>query len=132
MAEAEEVNAFIRNAEEQLVDAEVTLRSGRYHLSFLCSALSAENASSALIIVLGRRTSRKHRNWMILGEIHADLSGRLGATVRELSLKLFRFKEKWLIPSEYYTKKMAEDALRKAKQILKLTKKCLKELSRGG
>lgn len=146
MAEAEEVNAFIRNAEEQLVDAEVTLRSGRYHLSFLCSALSAENASSALMIVLGRRTSRKHRNWMILGEIHADLSGRLGATVRELSLKLheiephipkllrypFRFKEKWLIPSEYYTKKMAEDALRKAKQILKLTKKCLKELSRGG
>ncbi|MHA1263426.1 MAG: hypothetical protein ACTSSA_15370 [Candidatus Freyarchaeota archaeon] len=47
MAEAEEVSAFIRNAEEQLVDAEVTLRSGRYHLSFLCSALSAENASSA-------------------------------------------------------------------------------------
>jgi HEPN domain-containing protein len=88
MAETEEIKAFIRNAEEQLIDAEVSLRGERYHLSFLCSALSAENATSALIIALGRRTSKKHNNWMILGNTAEDASENIKATLQEISIKL--------------------------------------------
>jgi len=142
MAETEEIKAFIKNAKEQLIDAEVSLRGKRYHLSFLCSALSAENVTSALIVALGRRTSKKHNNWMILGSIAADVNEKMKATVREISIKLheiephipkllrypFRFRERWLIPPEYYTSEMAEEALQKAKHILKLTLECLKEL----
>jgi len=142
MAETEEIKAFVRNSKEQLIDAEVSLREKRYHLSFLCSALSAENVTSALIIALGRRTSKKHNNWMILGRIAADVNESMKATVREISRELheieihipkilrypFRFREKWLIPPEYYTSEMAEEALRKAKHILKLTVECLREL----
>jgi len=142
MAETEEIKAFVKNAKEQLIDAEISLREKRYHLSFLCSALSAENITSALIIALGRRTSKKHNNWMILGRITADVNEEMKETVREISRELheiethipkilrypFRFRETWLIPPEYYTSEMAEEALRKAKRILKLTLECLKEL----
>lgn len=142
MAETDEIKAFIKNAKEQLIDAEVSMHGKRYHLSFLCSALSAENVTSALIIALGRRTSKKHNNWMILGNMASEVDEKLKPTIREISMKLheiephipkllrypFRFKEKWLIPPEYYTKKMAEEALRKAKHILELTLECLKEL----
>lgn len=142
MAETEEIKAFIRNAEEQLIDAEVSLRGERCHLSFLCSALSAENVTSALIIALGRRTSKRHNNWMILGSQVKDVDEKLKATIQEISMKLheiephipkllrypFHYKEKWLIPPEYYTSEMAEEALRNAKQILKLTLRCLKKL----
>nr|MDO8082771.1 HEPN domain-containing protein [Candidatus Freyarchaeota archaeon] len=142
MAETEEIRAFIRNAEEQLIDAEVSLQGKRYHLSFLCSALSAENATTALIIALGRRTSKKHNNWMILGNITSDVNEKIKTTIREISIKLheiephipkllrypFHFKEKWLIPPEYYTQEMAEEALQKARHILKLTLSCLDEL----
>jgi AbiV family abortive infection protein len=142
MAETEEIKAFIKNAKEQLIDAEVSLSGKRYHLSFLCSALSAENVTSALIIALGRRTSKKHNNWMTLGRASADVNETMKATVREISVELheiephipkllrypFRFRERWLIPPEYYTSEMAEEALQKAKHILKLTLECLKKL----
>jgi HEPN domain-containing protein len=142
MGETEEIKAFIRNAEEQLVDAEVGLHAKRYHLSFLCSALSAENATSALIIALGRRTSKKHVNWMILGKTAETADEKIKERLQEISMKLheiepdipkilrypFRFKEKWLIPQEYYTQEMAEEALQKAKNILELTLNCLKDL----
>ncbi|MEX2724166.1 MAG: HEPN domain-containing protein [Candidatus Freyarchaeota archaeon] len=88
MGEAGEIKAFIGNAKELIIDAEVSLRSERYHLSFLCSALSAENATSALIIALGRRTSKKHNNWMILGNIAKEVNGKLKKTLQEISKKL--------------------------------------------
>lgn len=142
MAETEEINAFLKNAEEQLVDAQISLREKRYHLSFLCSALSAENATSALLIALGRRTSKRHNNWMILGSLASEVEEKIRATIQEISKELheiephipkilrypFKYKERWLIPPEYYTHKMAEEALQKAKHILKLTVKCLKKL----
>lgn len=142
MGETGEIAAFIKNAEEQLLDAQVSLDGKRYHLSFLCSALSAENATSALILAFGRRTSKKHNNWMILGGITADVNEKVKAIILEISKKLheiephipkllrypFRFKERWLIPPEYYTREMAEEALSKAKHILKLTLKCLGKL----
>ena len=142
MAETEEIKAFVKNSKEQLIDAEISLREKRYHLSFLCSALSAENVTSALIIALGRRTSKKHNNWMILGRIAADVNEKMKANIREISKELheiethipkilrypFRFRERWLIPAEYYTCEMAEEALRKTKHILKLTLECLEQL----
>ncbi|MEM2135770.1 MAG: HEPN domain-containing protein [Candidatus Jordarchaeaceae archaeon] len=142
MGEAGEIKAFIGNAKELIIDAEVSLRSERYHLSFLCSALSAENATSALIIALGRRTSKKHNNWMILGNIAKEVNGKLKKTLQEISKKLheiepqipkilrypFRIGEEWLIPPEYYTRKMAEEALQKAKDILNLTLTILEEM----
>jgi HEPN domain-containing protein len=142
MAETEEIKAFVKNSKEQLIDADISLREKRYHLSFLCSALSAENATSALIIALGRRTSKKHNNWMILGRIASDVNEKIKATLQEISKELheiethipkilrypLRFRERWLTPPEYYTCEMAEEALRKAKHILKLTLECLREL----
>ena len=142
MAESEEIKAFVRNSKEQLIDADVSFREKRYHLSFLCSALSAENVTSALIIALGRKTSKKHNNWMILGRIAAEVNEEMKANIREISKELhevephipkilrypFRFRERWLIPAEYYTCEMAEEALRKTKHILKLTLECLEQL----
>jgi len=40
----------------------------------------------------------------------------------------FRYNQKWIIPTEYYTKEMAQQALEKAKQILKITQECLEKL----
>ncbi|TET63907.1 HEPN domain-containing protein [Candidatus Bathyarchaeota archaeon] len=142
MAETEEIKAFVKNAKEQLIDAKISLREKRYHLSFLCSALSAENVTSALIITLGRRASKRHNNWMILGSLASDVNEEMKTTIQEISIKLheiephipkllrypFRYRERWLIPPEYYTNEMAEEALGKAKHILKLTSTCLKKL----
>lgn len=142
MAETEEIKAFVKNAKEQLIDAEIGLREKRYHLSFLCSALSAENVTSSLIIALGRRTSKRHRNWLILGNFSAEVNQRIKPIIQEISKKLhdiephipkllrypLRYNETWITPPEYYTEKMAKEALEKAKDILKLTLKCLKML----
>lgn len=142
MGEAEEIKAFIKNAKEQLTDAEISLQEKRYHLSFLCSALSAENVTSALIIALGKRTSKRHHNWLILTNLTTEVNPKIKPTIQEISKKLheiephipkllrypFRYKERWITPPEYYTEKMAKEALETAKQILKLTLKCLKIL----
>ncbi len=142
MAENEEIRAFIRNAKEQLIDAEISLREERYHLSFLCSSLSAENITSALIIALGGRTSKKHNNWMILIRL-ASMNEEIKPKVLEISRMLhelephipkllrypFRYDQRWIIPPEYYTREMAQRALEKAKQISKLTQECMEKLS---
>jgi len=141
MAENEEIKAFIRNAKEQLIDAEISLREKRHHLSFLCSSLSAENATSGLIIALGGRTSKKHNNWMVLGHLASE-DKEMKPRILEVSEMLheiephipkllrypFRYNQKWIIPTEYYTKEMAQQALEKAKQILKITQECLEKL----
>jgi HEPN domain-containing protein len=141
MAEDEEVKAFIRNAREQLVDSEISLREKRNHLSFLCSSLSAENATSGLIIALGGRTSKKHNNWMVLGRLASE-NEEMRQRILEISEMLheiephipkllrypFRYDQKWIIPTEYYTKEMAEQAQEKAKQILRITQECLEKL----
>jgi len=142
MGETEEIKAYVRNAKEQLIDAEISLREKRYHLSFLCSALSAENTTSALIIALGRRTSKRHHNWLILQNLTTEANQKTKKTIQEIAKKLheiephipkllrypFRYKEKWITPPEYYTEEQAKEALEKAKHIQKLTLKCLKTL----
>ena len=140
MAENEEIKAFIKNAKEQMIDAEISLREKRHHLSFLCSSLSAENATSGLIIALGGRTSKKHNNWMILQRLVSE--NEMKPKILKISKMLheiephipkllrypFRYNQKWIIPTEYYTKEMAQQALEKAKQILKITQECLEKL----
>ena len=92
MVEAGEIKAYAENAREQLIDAEIALREKRHRLSFLCSALSAENAASALIITLGRRVSGRHSNWAVLGSPVTRIDEGLRAMVKEISVRLHRIE----------------------------------------
>ena len=64
----------LRRADE---DAELALREGRYALCSFLSASSSESATSALLITLGSKPSRKHRNslviYRLLGSVPPDL-----------------------------------------------------------
>lgn len=62
----QEERAYYETAVEHLRDTELAFERGRYALSALMSALSAESATSALIVHLGSRPSKKHRKSLVL------------------------------------------------------------------
>ncbi len=61
-----EKHAYLESAIAQLEEAELAFEHKRYALAALLSAMSAESATSALIVHLGSRPSKKHRNSLVL------------------------------------------------------------------
>jgi len=62
MAATNEITASLSTAEQHLKDAQDAFSGGRYHDCAYHSASAAENAGNALILALGGRIPRTHRN----------------------------------------------------------------------
>ena len=126
-----EAKVYLETAKSQIEDAELALRGKRYALCVLLSALSAENASSAVLINLGAKPSRKHKNSLVIHRIRLNINRKLQPILKNIieQLKLLEphiTKARYpirrgleLIPPErFYTKQDAEKALNQAKKTL--------------
>jgi len=128
--DSKESNTYLETAEDHLKDAELAFREGRYALCALLSALSAENATSALITTLGAKPSKKHRNSLVLNRLAPRVTPKLQTILRKTieSMKILephitkarypiRRGLELLPPSKFYTIEIAEKALVEAKKV---------------
>jgi len=113
----------------------MVFKVGRHALCVFLSASSAENTTSALIINLGAKPSRKHRNSMVLYKLAPSTPPELQQDLRE-TIQILRALEphitkarypilrglNLLPPSEFYTRETAERALAQAREVLKKAK----------
>ena len=129
--DSKEAYSYLETAQDQLKDAEFALKEGRFALCAFLSALCAENATSALLIKLGAKPSRKHRNSLILNRLSSTAPPDLQPALREIigSVKILephitkarypiRAGLELLPPSKFYTKETAERALTQARKIV--------------
>lgn len=131
---SKESSVYLETAEEQLKDAELAFKKGRFSLCSFLSASCAENATAALLIALGAKPSKKHRNSLVLY--------KLALSVPKLREELMKIVESMKIlephvtkarypirkglelfpPSKYYTKEVAEEALGHAQKVVNKVK----------
>ncbi len=138
-----EIDALLKTAHDQLIRAEDGVKDGFYDSCALFSALCAENSTSALILALGSKPSKKHRNWYVLRIIPKPKN--LETTVNN-TLELLKNMEqhiiraryptqneegKILVPSEYYDKNKAENLLKNAKKILNEVETLIKRIEKN-
>lgn len=129
--DSKEADTYLETAEDQLRDAELAFREGRYALCAFLSASSAENATSALLINLGAKPSKKHRNSLILNRLTPAASLKLQPALSKLieSMKTLephitkarypiRRGLELLPPSKFYTREKAETALNQAQKVV--------------
>jgi len=132
-----EAAIYLESAEEQLKEASLALEHGRNALSVFLSAMSAENVTSALIIALGHRPSKKHRNSMVLHRL-SQTSPELKPGLVELidvlkKLEPHITKARYPIrkgpelfpPSKYYDEKIAREILESARRGMTVVKEIL-------
>ena len=86
--DSKERAAYFDSALAQLEEAKLALEHERYALTAFLSAMSAESATSALIVFLGSRPSKKHRNSLVLhrlsGAAEEPLKSRLLALIESM------------------------------------------------
>jgi HEPN domain-containing protein len=129
--DSKEATSYLETAEDQLKDAELAFKEGRYALCAFLSASSAENATSALLITLGAKPSRKHRNSMVLNVLVSSATHELQLAMREMieSMKILephitkarypiRKGLELLAPSKFYTRETADIALTQAQKVV--------------
>ena len=135
---SKEANAYIETAEDQLKGAELTFREGSYALCAFLSASSAENATSALLITLGAKPSKKHRNSLVMHKLAQRATSEMKSDMMKIieSMKTLEphiTKARYPIlkglellpPSRFYTKDIAEKALVQARKVLEKVKSLL-------
>ena len=88
--DSKERAAYFDSSVAQLEEAKLALEHKRYALAAFLSAMSAESATSALIVFLGSRPSKKHRNSLVLHR----LSGVMGEPSRSRLLALIESMKK--------------------------------------
>lgn len=128
---SKEAISYLETAEDQLRDAELALKEGRYALCAFLSASSAENATSALLITLGAKPSKKHRNSLVLNMLASSATHELQLALREMieSMKILephitkarypiRKGLELLPPSKFYTRETADTALTQAQKVV--------------
>ena len=133
--DSKEVVAYLETAEEQLKDAEMVFKGGRHALCVFLSASSAESATSALIISLGAKPSRRHRNSLVLYKLALSASPKLQQGLKEMiefmkALEPHITRARYPIlrgldllpPSKFYTREIAERALAQAREVLEKAK----------
>lgn len=133
--DSKEAVIYFEIAEEQLKDAELAFKEGRHALCAFLSASCAENATSALLVNLGAKPSKKHRNSLVLNRLASSVSPELQSSLREMveSMKILephitkarypiRRGLELLPPSKFYTREIAEKALSQAQKTVKSVK----------
>ena len=129
--DSKEATSYLETAEDHLKDAELAFKEGRYALCAFLSASSAENATSALLITLGAKPSKKHRNSMVLNMLVLSATHELQLAMREMieSMKILephitkarypiRKGLELLAPSKFYTRETADIALTQAQKVV--------------
>ena len=129
--DSKEATSYLETAEDHLKDAELAFKEGRYALCAFLSASSAENATSALLITLGAKPSKKHRNSMVLNMLVSSATYELQLAMREMieSMKILephitkarypiRKGLELLAPSKFYTRETADIALTQAQKVV--------------
>ena len=133
--DSKETATYLETAEEQLKDAQLAFKEGRYALCAFLSASCAENATSALLIAMGAKPSKKHRNSLVLNRLVPSIPSRVQPSMREMieSMKALEphiTKARYPIrrglelssPSKFYTREIAENALSQARKVVKNAK----------
>jgi HEPN domain-containing protein len=128
---SKESSIYFKTAEEQLEDAKLAFKEERYALCAFLSASSAENATAALLRALGATPSKKHRNSLVLyklaqnvPQLQEDLLN-IVELMKVLELHITRTRYpirkglKLLSPGEYYTRKIAEEAMIQAQKVIR-------------
>jgi len=139
MVATDEITASLSTAEQHLRDAQDAFNEGRYHDCAYHSASAAENSGNALILALGGRIPRTHRNadaiefavkrlkpdWLKREEFREMLK-----TLRVLETHIVKsrypIKVKggiFVSPNKYYTQDMSKDMLEKAILIVSTIKR---------
>lgn len=126
---------YLETAEEQLKDAELAFKKGRFALCAFLSASCTENATAALLIALGAKPSKKHRNSLVLYKLALIVPPKLREDLMKIveSMKILEphvTKARYPIrrglelfpPSKYYTKEVAEEAIAHAQKVVKKVK----------
>jgi len=130
--DSKEAFTYFETAEEQLRDAELAFKEGRYALcAFLCASC-AENATAALLISLGAKPSKKHRNSLVLNRLVASVPPKVQRSLRVIvdfmkTLEPHITKARYPVrkglelspPSKFYTIEIAEKALAQAQKVIK-------------
>jgi len=138
MASTSEIAASLTTAEEHLKDARDAFRRGRYQDCVYHSASTAENAANALILSLGGRIPRTHRNAEAIrfiatrlkpGWLEEEDFKRMLVTLKDLEAHVVKSrypvkveKGTFIPPNRYYTDKMAKDMLKGATFIFNVVK----------
>lgn len=133
--DSKEADTYLETAEDQLKDAELAFREGRYALCAFLSSSSAENATSTLLIILGAKPSKRHKNSLVLNKLISSAAPESQATLREIvesmiTLEPHIIKARYPIrkglellpPSKFYIKEVAEKALVQAQGVVKTVK----------
>ncbi len=133
--DSKEANTYLQIALDQLKDAELAFKNERYALCVLLAALSAENATSAWLIVLGAKPSKKHRNSLVLKRLAESINEKLKEGLMEAIRSMeelephvtkarypIRHDLELLPPSKFYTKEKAAESLAKAEYVVELVK----------
>lgn len=131
---SKESSVYFETAEEQLKDAELVFKKGRFSLCSFLSAFCGENATTALLIALGAKPSMKHRNSLVLYKLASSVP-KLREDLMKIveSMKILEphvTKARYPIrrglelfpPSKYYTKEVAEEAMAHAQKVVKKVK----------
>jgi len=132
---SKESSIYFKTAKEQLKDAELAFKKGRFALCAFLSASCAENATAALLTALGAKPSKKHRNSLVLYKLALSVPPNLREDLMKIveSMKILEphvTKARYPIrkglelfpPSKYYTKGAAEEAITHAQKVVEKAK----------
>lgn len=133
-----EIRAYLETGEDQLEGAILAFGAGRYALCAFLSGSSAESVISALLVALGAKPSRKHKNSLVIRRL-IDAGAHPARQRLEELLELMKHLEPHIImarypilrgsrllsPSKFYTKDMGAKALDAAKKVMGISKSLL-------
>lgn len=141
MATENEIKASLETSEQHIKSAHIALRECLYSDCSYHSASAAENAGNALILALGGRVPRTHRNAEAIEMIAIRLKPEwlkkedfknMLEKLRDLEEHVvksrypIKIKEGTFVPpSQYYTDDMARNMLEKAVFVVETIKKIL-------
>jgi len=129
-ADLELSKSFLKRAFNDLKSAEILLENGQYSDSAFHSQQAAEKSSEALLI-LNKMFVREHIVSHLLAKIGVseDIIKNVSSLEEHWVKPRYPFVSKVLLwdPTREYTKEIAEEALNKAKFVVREIEKILKE-----
>lgn len=129
--DSKECIAYHESAVAQLEEAKLALEHKRYALTSFLSAMSAENATSALIVFLGSRPSKKHRNSLVLHRLSSVVDERSKSRIFSLIESMKKLEPhvtkarypirkgvELLPPVKFYSADVARDLFKEARKVM--------------